>query len=1417
MLGNILEYLRNDVCSYDGRSTYYGSIAPPTEGYEDAIIVPAIAADNFELKHGLLTLVQNKQFYGLDKEDLHAHIRYFNKITSTLKFLNVPNTSIKLMLFPFSLEDQDSLNSAVGGNFLDKIPRDCLSIIDSKSKVRNSRDKPVVTKTKSQNQSLAPVKAVEESCVTCGGAHSYRNYPATDGNVYCDNIQEYVSQASAVNYNQGNTGYHPQMMSNQIRPPGFPPVPNNQNVQQNNQNRFISNQNRGNTFNQGPVYQPLVFQQLAYQAPVYHAPAPQTQGVSKEDLLAYVKANDAVMTNMQTQGQNMQNQLTNLTDLIMKFVNSNTVSTWSLGTLPSNTVANPKGNLKAITTRSGVSYDGPQIPPLVVENEPEGKTMKGIMRKPNNQIEKFYQIFKDMSFKISFADALILMPKFASTLKALIGNKEKLSEMARTPLNEHCSTVLLKKLPKKLGDPGKFLIPCDFPGMAECLALADLGASINLMPYYMWKRLSLPDLTPTCMTLELAGRSISHPVGVAEDAYVKQPYLDLEGDILLLEAFLNDDPSSPPPNERNYLPEVRKELKIYEAKTDKSSVDEPPVVELKALPPHLKYAFLEGDDKLPVIIVKDLSVEEKAALITVLKSHKRAIAWKLSNIKGIYSFVELTQSTSDPISWLYRFACKLDTLSSLLVQRAMAEEDAFLVDDVEGGLCVDNTDDETDGRFNNGSNKDKGKLWNLLESKYMAEDSSSKKFLDFKYTLKHGKDDLSLVQLGSHLRIEESLRAQDSDKGMGKEVVGPSVNMTEEGWKCGKIGHFKRDCRSGNKKNANASGSRKGLRTIPKTKVDAIAWWIDSGVITHVCKDRCWFKTYELVEDVFVLYMGDDHFDLVRRKGSVVLKFSLRKSITLFNVLYVPKVRNKKYVITFIDDASRFCYVYLLHVKDEALDKFRIYKTEVELQQNDLVKTLRTDRGGEYYDPLFSQSVGIIYETTAPYTLQQNGVAERKTRALKEMVNSMLSYLSLSEGFWGESMLTACYLLNRVPNKRNKTTPYELWFYVIEPNDSVSINLIIESRDAIFDYNRFSSIPRPKDIIPNSNESQMDDHSDDVPSEIPEPRKEEIDDEIGFIMKNNTWFLSDLPPGCKPLGCKWIFKRKMKVNGTIDKFKARLVIQGFRQKKGVDYFDTYALWHQKFDEVMLSSGFLLNESDKCVYNKFDSSGKGVIICLYVDDMLIFETDQNQVDKTKKFFSSKFSMKDMGEADFILGIKIKRKNKGIVITQSHYIEKIRKKFNHEDCSPVSTPMDLVEKLKPNTGKHVDRLEYSRAIGFLMYAMTSTRSNIAYSVCRLSRFTSNPSRQHWQVITRVFKYLKCTMNYGLLYVGYPSVLEAYSAASWINHVEDSSSMSRWVFLLGGGAISWAFKKQTCITGSTIESEFVALATAGKKENG
>ncbi|GKD55279.1 zinc finger, CCHC-type containing protein [Tanacetum coccineum] len=202
--------------------------------------------------------------------------------------------------------------------------------------------------------------------------------------------------------------------------------------------------------------------------------------------------------------------------------------------------------------------------------------------------------------------------------------------------------------------------------------------------------------------------------------------------------------------------------------------------------------------------------------------------------------------------------------------------------------------------------------------------------------------------------------------------------------------------------------------------------------------------------------------------------------------------------------------------------------------------------------------------------------------------------------------------------------------------------------------------------------------------------------------------------------------------------------------------------HQKFNEVVLSSSYLLNQADKCMYSKFDESGKGVIICVYVDDMLILGIDQVQVDLTKKFLSSRFFMKDMGEADVIL------------------------EFNYFDCTPMSTPMDISEKLMPNNGQAVSQLEYSRVISCLMYAMTCTRPDIAFVVGKLSRYTSNPCTQHWQAIHRVLKYLKKTMNYSLAYTGYPSVLEGYADASWISNTEDNLSTGGGVNLLGGGAI-------------------------------
>ncbi|GJS64676.1 reverse transcriptase domain-containing protein, partial [Tanacetum coccineum] len=327
-------------------------------------------------------------------------------------------------------------------------------------------------------------------------------------------------------------------------------------------------------------------------APPYQAPAPQTQGVTKNDFESYVKANDAVMRNMQDQNKNLKNQMTNLTDMLSKFVNANTAST-SGPTIPTTTSSPPKvvecetevTKDMVLPTNNGSTKDVQppvvQVQPQVPNSEPAVAPVSAPMpnlktsipypsrrnderrrEKANDQIEKFYKIFKDLSFEISLTDALILMPKFASTLKALIGNKEKLSEMARTPLNEHCSAVILNKLPEKLGDPDKFLIPCDFPGIDECLALSDLSASINLMPLSVWKKLSLPELTRTCMTLELADHSITQPIGLAEDVYLKVGKFKFPADFVVVD--VDADPRVPLFLGRSFLKTDRVLIDVYE-------------------------------------------------------------------------------------------------------------------------------------------------------------------------------------------------------------------------------------------------------------------------------------------------------------------------------------------------------------------------------------------------------------------------------------------------------------------------------------------------------------------------------------------------------------------------------------------------------------------------------------------------------------------------------------------------------------------------------------------------------------------------------------------------------------------------------------------------------------------------------------
>ena len=240
---------------------------------------------------------------------------------------------------------------------------------------------------------------------------------------------------------------------------------------------------------------------------------------------------------------------------------------------------------------------------------------------------------------------------------------------------------------------------------------------------------------------------------------------------------------------------------------------------------------------------------------------------------------------------------------------------------------------------------------------------------------------------------------------------------------------------------------------------------------------------------------------------------------------------------------------------------------------------------------------------------------------------------------------------------------------------------------------------------------------------------------------------------------------------------------------------------------MLEKGFKINECDKCVYIKDIKDGY-VILFLYVDDMLIIGSNDKMVKSTKDMLNSRFDMKDMGLADVILGIKITRTSESLILSQTHYIDLILERFNKDDVKEVRTPIDPNQPLLKNKGASVSQVEYSMIIGSLMYLTSCTRPDIAYTVGKLSRFTSNPGDDHWKAIIRILRYLRFTRNYGLHYTRYPVVVEGYSDANWIPDIKDTKSTSGFVFTLGGAVVSWKFSKQTIIARSTMKSEFIAL---------
>ncbi|KAA0055836.1 ty1-copia retrotransposon protein [Cucumis melo var. makuwa] len=525
----------------------------------------------------------------------------------------------------------------------------------------------------------------------------------------------------------------------------------------------------------------------------------------------------------------------------------------------------------------------------------------------------------------------------------------------------------------------------------------------------------------------------------------------------------------------------------------------------------------------------------------------------------------------------------------------------------------------------------------------------------------------------------------------------------------------------------------------------------------------------------------------------------------------------KNYYVSFVDDYSRYTKIYLIRTKNEAVSMFIKFKAESENQLGKRIKRLRSDRGGEYSDKTlkeFCESNGIIYEFTAPYSPQQNGIAERKNRTLKEMMNAMLLSSGLSDNMWGEAVLSACFILNRIPHKRLDKTPYELWkghapnlsylkvwgclakvplpalkkttvgpktfdcIFIGYAQNSAAYRFmclndktINESRDAEFFEHVF---PLKQSLYAPSLSNRM--HDPEIVSEIP------VSETV------------DTPN----LSCE-LEPRRSKRQRTEKSF-------------GPDFLSTFIVERRDEIDCNFTNLFLIDEDPKTYQEALNS----------VDSRMWKEAIKSELDSLAMNHTWELvdlpmgnkPIRYLGEADVILGVKIRKNKTSLSLCQSHYVEKILKKFDSFDVSPVRTPFDASKHLKKNKGDSVSQPEYANIIGSVMYLMNYTRPDIAYAVSRLSRYTHNPNRYHWDALRHLLRYLKGTIDYCLHFKKFPAVLEGYCDANWVTDNDEVNSTSGYVFLLGGGAISWKSTKQTCIARSTMESEFIALELAGQE---
>ncbi|GKB54529.1 putative RNA-directed DNA polymerase [Tanacetum coccineum] len=532
----------------------------------------------------------------------------------------------------------------------------------------------------------------------------------------------------------------------------------------------------------------------------------------------------------------------------------------------------------------------------------------------------------------------------------------------------------------------------------------------------------------------------------------------------------------------------------------------------------------------------------------------------------------------------------------------------------------------------------------------------------------------------------------------------------------------------------------------------------------------------------------------------------------------------KRYYVTFTNYFSRYGYVYLFKHMSNTFEMFKRYQNKVENQ------------------------LGRKIKLSPPRTPQLNGVAERRNRTLLDMVRSMMCRATLPISLWGYALETVAHILNLVPTKKVSNIPFEI------PKDNV---VFVARRETFLDREMISKEDSGSKIdleeiqestdeepIVNTNTQQEvfyydfhieeDKISDSTQINLNEPAnyreamactkaakwKEAMKSEIQSMYDNQVWNLVDTTPGLKTVGCKWIFKKKTDMDGKVHTYKARIMLT-------IGAFHDYKIW-----QMDVKTDFLNRKLTEDVFmvqpEGFENAKYPKRVCKLQKAIYgLKQASRNDIptlQSVKDWLGKCFAMKDLGDAAYILGIKIYRdRSKRLIgLSQDTYLDKILKRFKMDNSKKGNLPLHhgikISSDLCPKTNDELDkmsRVPYASAIGSIMYAMTCTRPDVSFALSMVSRHQQNPGEGHWTAVKNILKYLRNTKDRFLVYGGEKELrVTGYCDAGWQTDKDDSRSQSGWIFLLNGGAVTWKSSKQDTVADSTCESEYIAACEASKE---